>query len=96
MIEHPKRKIGGYRDCPDWPKLGPSLLLATCLILAIRTAKWLPKSDAGLSERDLEKEIDYAVHLSRRVLSALVSRCESIFPHKREVWYQPFDEDVPK
>jgi hypothetical protein len=32
--------VGGYTDRPDWPKLGPSLLIATCLIVAIRTAKW--------------------------------------------------------
>ena len=32
-------EIGGYEERPDWPKMGPSLLIATCLILAIRTAK---------------------------------------------------------
>jgi len=30
-------EIGGYNDVPDWPKMGPSLLIATCLIVAIRT-----------------------------------------------------------
>jgi hypothetical protein len=32
--------IGGFEQRPDWPKMGPSLLIGTCLILAIRTAKW--------------------------------------------------------
>ena len=32
--------VGGYENRPDWPKLGPSFLIATCLIVAIRTAKW--------------------------------------------------------
>ena len=32
--------VGGYEERPDWPKLGPSLLIATCLMLAIRTARW--------------------------------------------------------
>ena len=36
--------IGGFKDHPDWPKMGPSLLIATCLILAIRTAKWAARS----------------------------------------------------
>jgi len=38
-------EIGGYHSCPDFPKMGPSLLIASCLILAIRTAKWPPQSD---------------------------------------------------
>ena len=36
--------IGGFEQRPDWPKMGPSLLIGTCLTLAIRTAKWLPSS----------------------------------------------------
>jgi hypothetical protein len=76
--------------------MGPSLLIAASLILAIRTAKWPPRHSARTSECDLEQEIDHAVHLSRRVLGVLMSRCGQLFPHKREVWYQPPDEDAPK
>ena len=36
--------IGGFEQRSDWPKMGPSLLIGTCLILAIRTAKCLPPS----------------------------------------------------
>jgi hypothetical protein len=32
-------EIGGYNDVPDWPKMGPSQLIATCLIVAIHTAR---------------------------------------------------------
>jgi hypothetical protein len=32
--------IGGFEQRADWPKMGPSLLIGTCLILTIRTAKW--------------------------------------------------------
>ena len=32
-------EVGGHDARPDWPKLGPSLVIATCLIVAIRTAK---------------------------------------------------------
>jgi hypothetical protein len=53
----------GLEDHPDWPKLGPSLLVATCLILAIRTAKWVVRSDSTTSNMDLEQEIDHAAHL---------------------------------
>lgn len=45
--------IGGYNDEPNWPKMGPSLLIATALILAIRTARWIVSpnraSCAGIS-----------------------------------------------
>ena len=42
-------EVGGYNDRPDWPKLGPSLLIASALILAIRTAKWPAAHDERLS-----------------------------------------------
>jgi hypothetical protein len=89
-------EVGGYTERPDWPKLGPSLLIATCLILAIRTAKRPPLFDKSTADPELDREIDYAVHMARRVLSALLSKSESIFPQKREAWYQPSGEDVPK
>src|ERR1700743_743530 len=89
-------EVGGYTEHPDWPKLGPSLLIATCLILAIRTAKQPPLSDKSTADPELDREIDYAIYLARRVLSVLLSKSESIFPQKREAWYQPSGDDVPK
>jgi len=90
------REIGGYRDYPDWPKLGPSLLIASCLILAIRTAKWATSHDSKYSNADLNKEIDYAVSLADSVLSKLLAHKNSLFPQKREFWHQPDDDDIPK
>jgi hypothetical protein len=49
--------------------MGPSLLIATCLILAIRTARWPVRSDERVSDMDLEREIEHAAHLAGRVLS---------------------------
>jgi hypothetical protein len=88
--------IGGFEQRPDWPKMGPSLLIGTCLILAIRTAKWPAIFDERCSEIDLDREITYAAHLAGRLLAALVSRHESIFPSRMEPWYQPTGEDNPK
>jgi hypothetical protein len=89
--------IGGYEDRPEWPKMGPSLLIATCLILAIRTAKWSVRSaDSTASDMDLEKEIEHAAHLAGRVLARLVASNPSIFPNWKRPWYQPDDEDQPK
>lgn len=89
-------EVGGYEDHPDWPKMGPSLLIATCLILAIRTAKWSANYDTGNSNIDLAKEIDYAAHLAGRVFSSLISKHPAIFPTIKKPWYQPGDEDVMK
>lgn len=89
--------IGGYEQRPDWPKMGPSLLIASCLILAIRTSKWPPRSGGGTtSERDLEVEIENAIHLAGRVLSALVGRHQNIFPLRKEPWFVPNGDDVPE
>jgi hypothetical protein len=88
--------VGGYEERPDWPKMGPSVLIATCLILAIRTAKWPPQWSATNREPKLDTEIEYAAHLTRKVLSHLAARHESIFPGKKVPWFIPDDEDVPK
>ena len=70
--------IGGCEQRPDWPKLGPSLLIATCLILPIRTAKWPPRSNGGTaSDRELDVEVEHAIHLAGRVLSHLVGHDQS-------------------
>ena len=89
-------EVGGTHTRADWPKMGPSLLIATCLILAIRTARWAAQSDAALSGVDLEQEIDHAAHLANRVLSKLVISNPELFPSRKEPWYQPNDEDVPQ
>jgi hypothetical protein len=89
-------EIGGHEQRTDWPKMGPSLLIATCVILAIRTAKWKPDFDKSTAHPELEREIDFASNLAERVLSALVSKKEGMFPQRREPWYQPSDEDMAK
>jgi hypothetical protein len=73
-------EVGGYHDSPDWPKLGPSLLIATCVILAIRTAKWPARFDEKLSHQELDHEIDYAAGLASRVLSRVMAEKGRHFP----------------
>jgi len=89
-------EIGGYNVTTDWPKLGPSLLIATALILAIRTAKWPATFSQTAANPELDAEIEYAAYLASRVMSSLVARREGLFPQKPEPWYQPSEEDVPK
>lgn len=76
--------------------MGPSLLIATSLILAIRTAKWAARSDNTASNMDLEQEIDHAAHLAGRVLAKLVAWNPSLFPQAKKAWHQPDAEDEPK
>jgi hypothetical protein len=88
-------EVGGYHDRPDWPKMGPSLLIATCLV-AIRTAKWPARSDAQLCDQEMNEEIEFAAHTARRVMMTLMAKFETIFPQHKEPWYQANEEDVPK
>ncbi len=76
-------EVGGYHDSPDWPILGPSLLIATCIILAIRTAKWPARFDERLSHHELDQEIDYAAGLANRVLSRLVAKRKAFSLRRR-------------
>lgn len=63
---------------------GPSLLIATCLIVAIRTAKRPPRADPLPSEQDLNNEIELTIQTANRVLTSLVTKYETIFPQKKE------------
>lgn len=68
-----------------------------CLILAVRTARWPPRVRGGTtSDRELDVEVENAIHLAGRVLSSLVSHHETIFPRKEVPWFMPNGEDVPK
>ena len=89
-------EIGGYNDVPGWPKMGPSLLIATCLIVAIRTARWTATHEMATANTELEKEIEHASHVSMRVFANLMSKYPTIFPHKKEPWYQATSEDHPE
>jgi hypothetical protein len=87
----------GHRDETAWPKLGPSLLIASCLILAVRTAKWSQRSRGTTADMDLEAEIEHAVTLARRTLSVLLKLAPSIFPQRKIPLYEAMDdEDVPR
>lgn len=89
--------IGNERH-PDWPKLGPALIIATALIVAIRTARWAAKSagDSHFADVDVEldKEVSFAARISVRVMRELVRNHASLFPEKVVPIYAP-DEDSP-
>lgn len=93
-------KVAGHNKVTDWPKLGPSLLIATALIVAIRTAKWAATAspDAKLSDVDqeLDVEVGFAIRITDRVLSALLHKKHGMFPQRLEALYEATEDDVPR
>lgn len=90
-------KVVGNERRPDWPKLGPSIIIATALIVAIRTAKWVAKSaaDAQFSDVDvaLDKEVSFAARISIRVMHELLRRHEGLFPQRVVPIYEAGSEE---
>jgi hypothetical protein len=62
-------KVIGHNRVTDWPKLGPSLLIATALVVAIRTARWAAQRapDALCADVDpeLDREVDFAIRITQ-------------------------------
>lgn len=85
----------------DWPKLGPSILIATALIVAIRTAKWSTRAagDPQFADVDpnLDREVGFAVRITMRVMYELLKHHQTLFPGRWEQIYDGIhDEDIPK
>src|SRR5271156_3737960 len=88
-------KVAGYDQRPDLSRMGPTLLIASALILAIRTARWPAIFDENLVSSELDQEIDYAVLLATRTLSRLLKQKESMFPSRRVERYEPEEDEDP-
>jgi hypothetical protein len=89
-------RIGGVRREVDQQKLGPALLIASSLVLAIRTARWDPTHSDGLANVDLEKEVEHSVRIAKIVMSHLTGRYPELFTPRDVPWYAPGDDEVPK
>jgi hypothetical protein len=81
----------------DWPKLDPSIIIETALIVAIRSAKWFAKSstDAQFSDVDvdLDKEVSFAARISTRIMDELLRRREGLFPQRIVSQYEAGSEE---
>jgi len=88
-------QVGGYRSEVDHQKLGPALVIASSLILAIRTARWHTTHSEGLANMEWEKEVEHSVRIGRLVLSHLTARYPDLFHSKQVPWYAATDEDCP-
>jgi hypothetical protein len=88
-------KVAGYDQRPDYARMGPSLLIASALILAIRTARWPAAVDENLVNPELDQEIDHAILLATRTLSRLLKQKEAMFPSRKEARYAPEEDESP-
>ncbi len=88
-------RCGRFYPETQLAQVGPTLVIASSLILAIRTARW-PVSEAGThSTPGLAREVAYAVRLAGMVLGVLVAHHESFFFQCKEPWFVPNDDDTP-
>jgi hypothetical protein len=88
--------VGGHRREVDYQKLGPALLIASSLVLAIRTARWSPTHSDGLAHVEWDTEVEHSVPIAKIVLSHLTARSPELFQTKEVPWYVATDEEVPK
>ncbi len=89
-------QVGGVHKRLDHPRLGPSLLIASSLVLAIRTARWPREAVNTASQPEWDAEVEHSVQIATRVLSYLLSRSPGLFQQKDVPWYQPTEDDSPK
>ncbi len=85
-------QIAGYRKEVDLSRIGPTLVIASSLILAIRTAKWPRIVVETASQPEWDAEVEQSVRLAHRILAHLLAKSPFLFQQKNVPWYQPADE----
>lgn len=88
-------RIGGVRKEVDYQKLGPALLIASSLVLAVRTARWPATYSEGLAEVDWQKEVEHSARIAKAMLTHLTSRFPNLFTCRDVPWYQATDDEIP-
>lgn len=89
------RRIGGVRKEVDYQKLGSALLIASSLVLAVRTARWPATHSDGLADVDWQKEVEHSARIAKIMLTHLTSRFPNLFFSRDVPWYEATDEDSP-
>ena len=89
-------EIAGYRKEVDLSRIGPTLVIAGSLILAIRTARWPRIAVDTASQPDWDAEVEQSVKMAHRILSHLLTKSPFLFQMKDVPWYQPGEEESPR
>jgi hypothetical protein len=80
----------------DFAKLGPTLVIASSLVLAIRTARWPRNAVNTASGPEWDAEVTRSIEIAMRVLSQLVAKSPTLFQQKDVPWYQPSVDESPR
>jgi hypothetical protein len=88
-------RVGGIRKEVDYQKLDPALLIASGLVLAVRTARWPTTHSDGLADADWQKEVEHSARVAKAMLTHLTARFPNLFSLKDMPWYEATDDDVP-
>ena len=89
-------EIAGYRKEVDLSRIGPTLVIASSLILAIRTAKWPRVAVETASQPEWDAEVEQSIQMAHRILSHLLNKSPFLFQHKDVPWYQPSEDESPR
>jgi hypothetical protein len=76
--------------------MGPTLVIASGLILAIRTAKWPRVVVDTASQVEWDAEVEQSVKIAHRILSHLLAKSPFLFPQRDVPWYRPSENESPK
>jgi hypothetical protein len=89
-------QIAGYRKEVDLSRIGPTLVIASSLILAIRTARWPRIVVDTASQPEWDAEVEQSVKMAHRILSHLLAKSPFLFQRKDVPCYQPSEEESPR
>jgi hypothetical protein len=89
-------QVGGVHRQVDFARLGPTLVIASSLVLAIRTARWPRDAETTASQTEWDAEVEHSVRIANRVLSYLLAKSPGLFPQRDVPWYQPGEDEGPK
>jgi hypothetical protein len=88
-------EMAGYKTEMDLSQLGPTLLIAASLVLAIRTAKW-PHAALEADQPAWEAEVERSVRIAHGILCHLLSKSPFLFPQKYVPWNGHNEPASPK
>ena len=89
-------EIAGPRKEVDLSRLGPTLVIASSLIFAIRTAKWPRIVVNSVSTPEWDAEVEQSIRMAHGILSHLLSKSPFLFQFKDVAWYQPDEDESPR
>ena len=89
-------EIAGYRKEVDLGRLGTTLVIASSLILAIRTARWPRNVVETASQPEWDAEVEQSIRMAHSILAHLLTKSPFLFQQKDVPWYQPSENESPK